>query len=323
MEAARMFNIESINQQLTPQTPRSDQPQGSDPASPSYKSVGSEVVPNEQPSPPFKSALDHNKANGDQFQYDLNRNLVAIDKAMSNLKPLKRISKGSLARVPIRNEQLAKSLNGPGNQGRKGFYLSKTDLNPTIDFKITTRSPEVRIKDEMGAGEKGGCDRTYNYETIITIQKELQPQFVFFEKAPPQMDFGRHLCALLNNQGKRGSMVVGVTPTGLVRGILMDRKDKDIFRQNIDSALRRFDPVNPSDNGLVLPPTFKAVCNHPSELRPAHHDWDTKDKNPVIIEIEVVELPRKAVFSYAGETFVRTKSGQTKLVHEEEVRRNM
>ena len=108
-----------------------------------------------------------------------------------------------------------------------------------------SRSPEVRIKDEMGAGEKGGCDRTYNYETIITIQKELQPQFVFFEKAPPQMDFGRHLCALLNNQGKRGSMVVGVTPTGLVRGILMDRKDKDIFRQNIDSALRRFDPVNP------------------------------------------------------------------------------
>ena len=74
---------------------------------------------------------------------------------------------------------------------------------------------------------------------------------------------------------------------------------------------------------MVLPPTFKAVCNHPSELRPAYHDWDTKDKNPVIIEIEVVELPRKAVFSYAGETFVRTKSGQTKLVHEEEVRRNM
>ena len=97
------------------------------------------MVPSEQPSPPFKSALDHNKANGDQFQYDLNRNLVAIDKAMSNLKPLKRISKGGLDRVPIRNEQLAKSLSGPGNQGRKGFYLSKTDLNPTIDFKITTR----------------------------------------------------------------------------------------------------------------------------------------------------------------------------------------
>ena len=114
-------------------------------------------------------------------------------------------------------------------------------------FLKISRSPEVRIKEEVGTGEKGGGGggRTYNYDTIITIPKELQHQFVFFEKAPPQMDFGRHLCALLNNQGKRGSLVVGVTPTGLVRGILMDRKDKDIFRQNIDSALRRFDPVNP------------------------------------------------------------------------------
>ena len=109
--------------------------------------------------------------------------------------------------------------------------------------------------------------------------------------------------------------MVGVTPVGIVRGVMMDRKDKDLFRQSLDNTLRRMDPVNPMDEDLILAPVFKPVLNHPSTLRlqTALPLWDRPDpdKTAMVIQVEVRQAGNNRQFTYDGEAFDRSPSGHS------------
>ena len=111
-------------------------------------------------------------------------------------------------------------------------------------------------------------------------------------------------------------LVVGVTPVGIVRGVMMDRKDKDLFRQSLDNTLRRMDPVNPMDEDLILAPVFKPVLNHPSTLRQEtlRPLWDRPDPDKIamVIQVEVRQAGDAArQFTYDGEAFDRSPNGHS------------
>lgn len=111
-----------------------------------------------------------------------------------------------------------------------------------------------------------------------------------------------------------GVLVLGVTSAGIVRGVLMDRKDKDLFRQGVDNTLRRMDPANPLDEDLILPPVFRPVANHPSALRAdLYPRWDapSADKTPMVIQVEVRPPSGGRQFTYDGEAFARTQAGDS------------
>ena len=113
--------------------------------------------------------------------------------------------------------------------------------------------------------------------------------------------------------------MIGVSPGGVVRGNMMDRKDKDLFRQGLDNTLRRMGPVNPADENLVFPPVFRTVSNHPSVLRAERfpgENWEMAGKTPMVVEVEVKSPPEGRTpvrFKYDGFVYKRTNNGDTVL----------
>jgi len=201
---------------------------------------------------------------------------------------------------------------------RKDFYMSKLEIEPGMDFKVAKSSADIQVKEDPDDLETLGEEKGHSYDNIIKINSENKSQVIFSERIPTQMHCGQDLCALLNNNKKRGVLVVGVSDGGIVRGVMMDRKDKDLFRQSLDTTLSRMEPINPLDDNLVLSPVFKPVKNHPSRLRdvmyPGTRYWETGDKTPMTVEVEVKSPPegRPSIqFKYDGHVYKRTEKGTT------------
>lgn len=214
-----------------------------------------------------------------------------------------------------------KNGTGEGRQGNgksgidRYIHMSKLEIDPGMDYCFSKRSPDIVIKedpDDMDTlGQENGS-LTFNSEESYEESSEV----IFLRYAPSQQEFGQHVCALLNNHGKRGVLVIGIENceikkmVGRVKGIYMDRGDRDRFQQAFDHVLRRFKPRNPLDDGLVEPPVFKPVTNIPADLRQAEDE--TGNKVPMTITVAVRSPPPPAVnFIYDGHVYKRGERGET------------
>ena len=118
-----------------------------------------------------------------------------------------------------------------------------------------------------------------------------------------ERDLGQHIVAMLNSRLKGAKVVAGITETGQVRGVVMDRKMRDRFRVEFDHKF--LDPnrvISPMVTTDMVKLTFRPVSsNRPSD----------RDIERVLIIVEITNVPKGKVFKAEGEAFIRSKKTKT------------
>ena len=162
--------------------------------------------------------------------------------------------------------------------------MSKADLNPDIDVKISGTDLQSNRTDSS-PGQDDGSMKPFEYGTILN-GKDFPWDIVFMEGREDLQDVQKEVIALLNSN-QPGLLLLGINEGGMVKGISMTRKGRDIFRQAWDDTL----------SGLIPDCTFCPRIKPPQLIPVLHHPLDSKKNEPgassFVVGIEITSPQSK------------------------------
>ena len=77
------------------------------------------------------------------------------------------------------------------------------------------------------------------------------------------------------------TVIVVCFRTGFVSGVLLNKKERDLFRQELDDIFKLIEPRDPMLLNLIIQPIFYPVVRHPKV------DKEVNDRDASIIEVGV------------------------------------
>ncbi|KAM3135187.1 hypothetical protein pb186bvf_012652 [Paramecium bursaria] len=117
-----------------------------------------------------------------------------------------------------------------------------------------------------------------------------------------------YICAFLNTQG--GTLYIGISDNGLVKGIKLTRADIDGFQLELDNYLRQFDPI-------VLPSQIKV------DYYPVYYEDYSPFPQLYVIEILIIRVGKELYFNHQAGINKHVKTQGDKRLYEIKLLLNM